>query len=71
MIGVLTPERISPDCPFKTNQRLVKILILTPRCDAHRGALLRGRKHTTQLDSAVGSTLRSLTPRWDAHRGVC
>ena len=26
--------------------------------------------HTTELDSAVGSTPRSLTPRWDAYHGV-
>ena len=33
MIDVFTPKRISPDCPFKGNQRLTKISILTPRCD--------------------------------------
>ena len=30
---------------------------------------LRGVMHTAELDSAVGSTPRSLTPQWDAHRG--
>ena len=35
---VFTPKRISPSCPFKTNQRLAKILILTPQWDAHSGA---------------------------------
>ena len=29
-----------------------------------------GRKHTAELDSAVGSTPQNLTPRWDAHREV-
>ena len=40
MIDLFTPKRISLDCPFKSNQRLTKILILTPRCDALRGAML-------------------------------
>ena len=35
--SVFTPKRISLDCPFKSNQRLTKISILTPWCDAHRG----------------------------------
>ena len=32
MIELFTPERISPDWPFKGTQRLVKISILTPWC---------------------------------------
>ena len=40
---------------------------LTP---AHWGAWLPGVQHTAELDSAVGSTSRSLTPWWDAHRRV-
>ena len=47
-VEVFTPTRISPDCPFKSNQRPAKFLILTPRCavwprsftpryDVHRG----------------------------------
>ena len=31
-VDVVTPKRISPDCPFESNQRLTKITILTPRC---------------------------------------
>ena len=42
----------------------------TRRCDAHRGAGLSGVMHTTESDSAVRSTPRSLTQRCDAHRGV-
>ena len=68
MIDVFTPKRISLDCPFKSNQRLTKILILTSRCDAHHGAWLRGEMHTAELfekywslDSAVGCTPRSNT----------
>ena len=63
---IFTPKRISPDCPFKSNQRLSKILILTPRC----AFLLRGVMPTTELDSTVRCTPRSLTPPWDAHRGA-
>ena len=44
--SVFTPKRISLDCPFKSNQRLTKISILTPRCDAHRGVWLCGMMHT-------------------------
>ena len=43
---------------------------LTPQCDAHQGAWLRGRKHTAELDSVVGCTPRSLTMWLDVHRGV-
>ena len=40
VIDVFTPiERISPDCPFKRNQRLSKISILTPRCAEYYGFL--------------------------------
>ena len=63
---IFTPKRIYPDCPFKNNQRLSKILILTPRC----AFLLRGVMPTTELDSTVRCTPRSLTPPWDAHRGA-
>ena len=73
MIGVFTPERISSDFPFKSNQRLVKISILTLWC----AFWLRGEMHTEEffenfssLDSAVWCTPRSLTLRWDAHRRV-
>ena len=53
MIDVFISKRISPDCPFKSNQKLTKILILTPRCAVW---LFRGGKHT-----------ESLTLRWDSH----
>ena len=33
MIDVVTPKRISLDCPFKSNQRLTKISILTLQCE--------------------------------------
>ena len=56
---------ISPDCLFKSIQRLSKISILTPRC----AFWLRGVMHTTELDSAVWCTPGSLTPWWDAHHG--
>ena len=69
MIGVFTPKRISPDCPFKSNQRLTKILILTPRCAVWLPGVqfdsgvcilrnfitwLHGGMHTAELDLAVG-----------------
>ena len=66
MIDVFTIKRISPDCPFKSNQRLPKISILTPRC----AVWLRGVMHTAESDSAEWCTPRSLTPRCDAQRGV-
>ena len=53
MIDVFTPNRISPDCPFKSNQRHMKILIfdsavcsLSLWCDAHRRDWLPGVMHT-------------------------
>ena len=66
MIELFTPKRISLDCPFKGKQILVKISILTARC----AFWLRSRKHTAELDSAVGNTPRSLTSGCDAHRWV-
>ena len=63
MIDVFTPIRISPDFPYKSNQRLKKIFdfdsavfSLTPQCDDHRGAWLCGRMHTVELDSEVWCT---------------
>ena len=58
---MFTPKRISPYCPFKTNQRLAFWLLDV--------------MHTTEffekfgaVDSAVWCTLQSLTPQWEAHR---
>ena len=65
MIVVFTPKSISPDCPFKSKQRQVKISIRTPhrssrRCATHCGNFfdtwspwLRGKLHTTKIVSAV------------------
>ena len=62
IIDVFTTKRISPDCPFKSNQRISKISILTPRFTIwHRGV---------QLDTAVWCTPRNLTPRCASHRRV-
>ena len=62
LIDVFTPKSISPDCPFKSNQRLKKISILTLRC----AVWLRGEMHTPELfekfwllDSMVGCTVES------------
>ena len=70
MIDVFTPKRISPDCPFKNNQRLTENLILTLGC----AVWLRSVMHTAELDSALWCTPLSffrnfdhLTPRCDAH----
>ena len=60
---MLTSKRISPYCPFKTNQRLAKIWILTPRC----AVWLLGAMHTAELDSVVRCTPQSFNPQWDAH----
>ena len=65
MIDMFTPKKISPDCPLKSNQKLTKISILTLQCDAHRGAWLHSGKHTVELDSAVGCTLRSFLRNFD------
>ena len=73
MIDVFAPKRISPDCPFKSNWRLTNISILTLQC----AIWLRGVMHTTELDSAVGCTPRTVlsnfnhwTLRCDAHWGA-
>ena len=66
MLDAFTPKRISPNCPFKSYQRLSQILILTLRC----AVWLRGVRHTAQLDSEVWCTPRSLTPWCAAHRGA-
>ena len=52
MTDVFTPERISPEYPFKSNQRQAKIYIFTLWCAA--------------IISAVWCTPHRLTPRWDA-----
>ena len=71
---MFTPKRISPYCPFKTNQRLAFWLLdvmhtteflknlvqLTLLCDAHCGAWLPSGKHIAERQSP--------TPWWDAHR---
>ena len=56
----------SPDCPFKSNQRQSKILILTPKC----AVWLCGVMHTAELDSTEGCTLWSLSPRCASHHGI-
>ena len=55
MLGVFTPKMISPDCPFKSNQRLPKISILTLRC---------------AFWLPMWCTPRSLTLRYDAQHGA-
>ena len=57
MINVFPPKRISPDGPFKRNQRFKKISLLTLRC----GVWLRRVMHTVELDLAVGCTPQSQT----------
>ena len=66
MIDVLTPNRISPYCPLKNNQRQVKISILT----LLYSVWLWGVMHTEEIDSAVRCTPQRLTLRSDAYRGV-
>ena len=48
LIELFTHKRISPDCPFKGTQRLVKNSILTQRCTFW----LCGVMPTAELDSA-------------------
>ena len=55
MIDIFTPKRISPHCPFKTNQRFAKISILTARCAFWLSGMM---------------LLRSSTPWWEAHSGA-
>ena len=45
MIDVLTPKRISPDCPFNYSV----VCSLTLQCDADRGVWLCGMMHTAEL----------------------
>ena len=70
---MFTPKSasISPDCPFKSNQRLTKISFLTPQCavwlwGAQFWAILitwlRRGMHTMELDYSVWSTPWSPTP---------
>ena len=66
MIDVFSPKRIFPDCPFKSNQGLTKISILTSWC----AVWLRGVMHTMELNSVVWCTPWSLTPWCDAHHGA-
>ena len=63
---MFTPKRISPDCPFKGTQRLIKISLLTPQC----ALLLHGVMHTAESDFALCFSPRSQTPQWDAHPRV-
>ena len=65
MIYVFTPKRINPDCSFKSNQKQVKISILTPRC----AICLHGVFHTDEIISvcpeiisAIFCTSRSVLP---------
>ena len=67
VIDVFTPKRISLDCPFKGNQRQVKISILSLRCAV--SVCLRGMLHTAEIVSAVCCRPRRSSPWWDAHRG--
>ena len=58
MIDVLTPKRIYPDCPCKSNHRQGKISVLTSRC----AVCLCGVKHTTKIVSAMRCTPRRSSP---------
>ena len=58
---MFSPERISPDCPFKSNQRLTKNSILTPRC----AAWLQDAMHT--VESSFLRNFDHLTPWCDTH----
>ena len=66
MIDVFTPKWISPDFPFKSNQRLTKISILSLGC----AAWLPGVMRTAELDSTVGCTPWSLTRQYYAYSGA-
>ena len=66
LIDVFTPKRISPDCPFKSNQRPATFSIQTTRC----AVWLHGGMHTAKLDSVVWCKLQSLARRCDTHYRV-
>ena len=83
MIEVFTHIRISPDCPFKSNQKPANFWIWV--CGVHFDyavwstcwAWLCGMMHTVELDSPEGCTpwsilrnLGHLTPRSDSHCGA-
>ena len=61
MIYVFTAKRISPDCPFKSNQRLTNNSILTLGC----AAWLQGAMHT--VESSFLRNFDHLTPWCDTH----
>ena len=63
MTDVFSPKRISPDCPFRSNQKLAKISILTPQY----AFWLRGVTHTTELNSAECCTPRTSILWGDAY----
>ena len=74
MINVITPKRISPDYPFKSNQRPSFFFWLrgvqfdsAVWCKPHQGAWLHGMMHTAERDSALWCTPWRLTSQYDAH----
>ena len=71
MIDVFTPRRISPDCPFKSNQRQAKISISTSwcavwLCSVHHTAAdwLCSGMHTVESDLAAWCTPWSFLQIW-------
>ena len=77
MMAVHTPTMISPECSFKSNQRQVKIRILTPLLYDVCAVCLYGMLHTTESVYALGCIsqrfvcVELLTLRCAAHRGDC
>ena len=65
---VFTPKRISPDCPFKSNQRLSKVSILTPRCAFWLCCMM----HTSELfkNSNISAKSKILHPVYQGPRWV-
>ena len=80
ILDVFTPKMISPDCFFKSNERLTKISILILQCavwlrGVHPigGLWLHSGKHTAELFEnfwSLDSTVCSLTPRYASHWGA-
>ena len=60
---MFTPKRISPDCPFKRNERQAPRCAvwctprsLSPQCEAHRRSWFGSVKHTAEFVKEIWST---------------
>ena len=67
MINVFTPKRISPDCPFKSNQRLKDFDFDSAVCSLAENGVERCYKYENTKNRHIRT---SLTPQCASHRIV-